>query len=266
MVIRDPAFHAIVVIEISSYLNRVEASQYTIFTQKFHSSVSKTIKQFNGTIFRKDNNHYLIKFLSASDAVMCALEVQFKFKYVTPKHKAFNRRLNIAVSIDKSNLKNDTLSGEGLQLAIRMCENIEDQLVISAGVHTKFKSENQQAVIDKELIRILNPTEEIIFTQIMDYTESNWNKSNFNISSFSKELEYSKPQLYSRIKNLTGKSPNDFIREFRLHKALVLLHKQQGSISRIAYETGFSSPSYFSKCFFDHYAILPSKYLQRHSY
>ena len=266
MVIRDPDFRAIMVIEISNYLNRVEASQYTIFTQKFHSSVSKTIKQFNGTIFRKDNNHYLINFQSASDAVMCALEVQFKFKYVTPKNKAFNRRLNIAVSTDKSTLKIDNLSDQGLQLAIRMCENIENQLVISADVHAMFESENEQAVIDKELIRILNPTEEIIFTQIMDYTESNWNKSKFNISSFSKELEYSKSQLYTRIKNLTGKSPSDFIREFRLHKALVLLHNQQGSISRIAYETGFSSPSYFSKCFYDKYGILPSKYLQQHIY
>ena len=266
MVIRDPAFRAIMVIEISSYLNRVEASQYTIFTQKFHTSVSKTIKQFNGTIFRKDNNHYLINFLSASDAIMCALEVQFKFKYVTPKHKAFNRRLNIAVSTDKSKLFNNNLSDEGLQLAIRMCENIEDQLVISAEVNAVFERENDQAVIDKELIRILKPAEELSFTQIMDYTESNWNKSKFNITTFSKELEYSKSQLYRRIKSLTGKSPGDFIREFRLHKALVLLHDQQGSISRIAYETGFSSPSYFSKCFFNKYGILPSKYLQQHIY
>lgn len=265
MVIRDSDFRAIMVIEISNYLNRVEASQYTIFTQKFHASVSKTIKQLNGTIFRKDNNHYLINFLSASDAVMCALEVQYKFKYVTPKHKAFNRRLNIAISPFNSDHSNDIMSNSGLQLAIRMCENIGDRLVISAEVHAMFESENEQAVIDKELIRILNPKEEIIFTQIMDYTESNWNKSQLNISSFSKELEYSKSQLYSRIKNLTGKTPTDFIKEFRLHKALVLIHDQQGSISRIAFETGFSSPSYFSRCFFDHYGILPSKYLQQHS-
>jgi AraC-like DNA-binding protein len=266
MVIRDSDFRAIMVIEISNYLNRVEASQYTIFTQKFHASVSKTIKQLNGTIFRKDNNHYLINFLSASDAVMCALEVQYKFKYVTPKHKAFNRRLNIAVSDCKSNNREDILSNEGLLLTIRMCENIEDRLVISAEVHAMFESENEQAVIDKELIRILKPREEVIFTQIMDYTESNWNKSKFNISSFSQELEYSKSQLYRRIKNLTGKSPTDFIKEFRLHKALVLFHDQKGSISRVAYETGFSSPSYFSKCFYNHYGILPSKYLQQHGY
>jgi len=266
MAIHDPAFRAIMVIEISNYLNRVEAAQYTIFTQKLHTSVSKTIKQFNGTIFRKDNNHYLINFLSASDAVMCALEVQFKFKYVTPKHMAFNRRLNIAASTGKFNLKNDAFSDVDWQLAIRMCENIKNQLVISNDLHARFESENEHAVIDKELIRVLNPSEEIIFTQIMDYTETNWSKSKFNISSLSNELEYSKSQLYRRIKSLTGKSSSNFIREFRLHKALVLLHNRQGSISRIAYESGFSSPSYFSKCFFNKYGILPSKYLQQHIY
>ena len=96
----------------------------------------------------------------------------------------------------------------GLELAIRMCENIEDKLVISADVHAMFESENEQAVIDKELIRILKPKEEIIFTQIMDYTESNWNKSKFNIFSFSKELEYSKSQLYNRIKKFNREITN----------------------------------------------------------
>jgi hypothetical protein len=105
--------------------------------------------------------------------------------------KPFQRSEGVAETKLKD-LTSDTLSDKGLQLAIRMCENIEKQLVISAEVQAMFESENEQALIDKKLIRILKPKEEIIFTQIMDYIESNWNKSKLNISSFSKELKYSK--------------------------------------------------------------------------
>ncbi|WP_289053971.1 helix-turn-helix domain-containing protein [Carboxylicivirga marina] len=70
----------------------------------------------------------------------------------------------------------------------------------------------------------------------------------------------SKSQLYRKLIALTALSPNDFVKEFRLNEAMSLLNKQEHSISDIAYETGFSSPSYFSKCFKKRYGILPSLY------
>ena len=61
--------------------------------------------------------------------------------------------------------------------------------------------------------------------------------------------------------SLTGKSPNSFVNEYRLDEALALLNKNSGNISEIAFETGFSSPSYFSKCFQKRYGLSPSDYL-----
>ena len=95
----------------------------------------------------------------------------------------------------------------------------------------------------------------------MDYIESNWSKPNFNVADFSIEMGYSKSQLYRKLKNLTGKSSNNFIREFRLHKALSLLHKQRGNISEIAYAIGHSNPQYFSKWFKSHCKMSPSEYI-----
>ena len=249
----------IMVVEISDFLSRVEASQYTIFTQKFHFSVAKTLKKFNGIIEKKDNNNYLVSYLSVTDAVQCALEIQYKFKYVTPKHKSFSRRLKIALSTSGN------LNEEDITSATRMCEIVEDQLVISAEVQSLYERANVNAKIDNVLIRALTPEEEKLLTDIMDYVESNWTKSDFNIASFLKEWGYSYSQVYRRLINLTGKSPNNFIKEFRLHKALVLLHNQNGSISQIADKTGFNSPTYFSRCFLSKYGVRPSKYRQQHT-
>ena len=62
--------------------------------------------------------------------------------------------------------------------------------------------------------------------------------------------------------SIIGKSPNSFLKEYRLNKALALLDRQVSNISEIAYETGFSSPTYFSKCFYEAYGVLPSKYIK----
>ena len=88
-IINDRALRVIMVLETSNYLNRLEANQFTIFTQKFHNSVSKTLKLFNGSVVKKDNNSYLVSFKSVTDAILCALKIQFNFKYITPKFESF---------------------------------------------------------------------------------------------------------------------------------------------------------------------------------
>jgi len=249
----------IMVIEISDFLSRVEASQYSIFTQKFHASVSKTLKKFSGVIKKKDNNNYHVVFLSVADAVQCALEIQYKFKYVTPKHKSFSRRLNIGMSISKE------MNEEHIALATRMCEIVKDQVVISTNVKELYESINQHATIDEQLIRTLRPIEETFLTQIMDHVESNWMRKDFDWASLSKALGLSYSKIYRRLKSLTGKSPNKFIKEFRLHKALVFLHDHHDSISEIADKTGFNSPNYFATCFREKYGVNPSKYRIQHT-
>jgi len=263
-IINDPAFRVIMVLETSNYLNRLEANQFTVFTQKFHNSISKTLKRFNGRIVRKDNNSYLVSFKSVTDAILCALKIQFNFKYITPKFDSFERRLKIGLGSGVPVTDKDNIFEEATLLATRMCEVVKEQVVVSSEVKSLYESENRNATIDKELIRTLKPAEEIFLTKLMDLIEKQWNKPTFNVSNFSKDLGYSKSQLYRKLMKLTGKSPNNFKKEIRLHRALNLLHLQKGNISEIAYETGFNSPAYFSKCFMDKYGILPSKYVQQH--
>ncbi len=94
----------------------------------------------------------------------------------------------------------------------------------------------------------------------MDYTEREWRNTALNVDDFSKDLGYSKSQLYRKMISITGQSPNSFIKEYRLNKALKLLHKKNENVSEIAFETGFNTPAYFSKCFQKAYGTLPSVY------
>jgi signal transduction histidine kinase/ligand-binding sensor domain-containing protein/DNA-binding response OmpR family regulator len=81
-----------------------------------------------------------------------------------------------------------------------------------------------------------------------------------SVESLAHDLGMSRAQFYRKVTALTGMSVNDLIRSFRLEKAAQLLVQGWDSVAQIAYEVGFSNPSYFSKCFKDHFGVLPSEY------
>jgi len=263
-IINDPAFRVIMLIETSNYLNRVEANQFSVFTQKFHRSVTKTIKKFEGNIVKQDNNSYLTSFKSVTNAVVCALKIQSKFKYITPKFDLPNRKLKIGIGCGIPVTDKNSIFEEAIELTTRMCEIVKDQIVISNEIKSLYESENRNSFINKDHFRTLKPSEEKFLSILMDYVEKVWYDSKFNVDDLSKSLGYSKSQVYRKLMSLTGKSANNFIREFRLHRALTLLHEQKGNISEVAFATGFNSAAYFSKCFLNKYGILPSKYIQQH--
>ena len=74
------------------------------------------------------------------------------------------------------------------------------------------------------------------------------------------QIGFSRVQLYRKVKAILGCSINDYINEMRLKKAKKLLSGTDMNVSEVAYETGFSSPTYFSTAFKNHYKISPSEY------
>ncbi len=263
-IINDPAFRVIMLIESSNYLNRIEANQYSVFTQKFHNSVSKTLKHCEGRIVKQNNDSYLASFTSVTNAVICALKIQSNFKYITPKFDNNSRKLKIGLCTGIPVTEKKGLFEDAINLVTHMCEIIKDEIVISSNIKALYESVNRNAFINTSHIRTLNPSEEIFLIQLMNFVGKIWNDPKFNVNSFSEALGYSKSQIYRKLISLTGKSANNFIRDIRLKRALNSLHKQQGNISEIAFESGFNSPAYFTKCFQNKFGILPSRYAQQH--
>lgn len=81
--------------------------------------------------------------------------------------------------------------------------------------------------------------------------------SNLTVETVSAALNLSRVQMYRKVKQLTGSSPVELIRVTRLKRAEHLLKTTDMTVSEISYEVGFSSPSYFSKCFKDHFGTAP---------
>ncbi|MCW3804774.1 hybrid sensor histidine kinase/response regulator transcription factor [Plebeiibacterium marinum] len=89
----------------------------------------------------------------------------------------------------------------------------------------------------------------------------NLNNEQFGVEFLGEKIGMSRVQLYRKIKQMTELSPNDYIKSIRLKKAIKLMTEENLTISEASFKTGFSTPSYFSKCFKDIYKQTPREYL-----
>ncbi|WP_373278873.1 hybrid sensor histidine kinase/response regulator transcription factor [Bacteroides faecichinchillae] len=87
--------------------------------------------------------------------------------------------------------------------------------------------------------------------------------SNLNVEDLGKNMGLSRVQLYRKIKSLTNYSPNELLRIARLKKAASLLASSDMNVAEIGYEVGFSSPSYFTKCYKEQFGESPTDFLKR---
>lgn len=93
--------------------------------------------------------------------------------------------------------------------------------------------------------------------QLQAIIQKNLSDSEFGVEDMGQQIGLSRVQLYRKVKAMTGSSVVDLLRKARLVKARRLLETRSMSISEVAYEVGFSAPSYFTKCFKEEYGILP---------
>lgn len=94
-------------------------------------------------------------------------------------------------------------------------------------------------------------------TRLREIIQQHLADSDFSVEQLGEEIGLSRVQLYRKVKVLTGKTPVELLRKARLMKARTMVTTTDRSIAEIAYATGFTSPSYFNKCFKDEFGVSP---------
>jgi len=107
-----------------------------------------------------------------------------------------------------------------------------------------------------------NSIDQKLLTQATNIVEKHLDDTEFDVQVFASEMNLGRTRLYSKIKGVTGLTPNDFILSVRLKKSaeMLLVQTDELNISQIAYSVGFSTPRYFSRCFKQHFGVSPSNY------
>jgi signal transduction histidine kinase/DNA-binding response OmpR family regulator len=106
----------------------------------------------------------------------------------------------------------------------------------------------------------LSSLDNTLLKKIQKTIDKNLSDPDFGLEELADALYMSRASLYRKVRNLTGQSPNKFIQSYRLKRSLDLLKSNAGNVTEVAYQVGFSSSAYFTKCFKEKFKRLPSEF------
>ena len=138
---------------------------------------------------------------------------------------------------------------------------IRNLIDASHRLRTKFSEE--QSFTPNEIV--ISSLDEQLLKKALQIVEDNISNDQFDIITFSMELGVSRTLLFTKIKAWTNFTPNEFIQEIRMKRAVQLLEQGNLNISEISYQVGFKNPKYFSKCFQKKFGLSPTAYIEKFS-
>ena len=107
---------------------------------------------------------------------------------------------------------------------------------------------------------VVSSDEEAFLQSILSVIEERLGDSTFGVEVLAQEVSLSRRQIERRLREVTGQTPADLIRQMRLERASQLLKAGAGSVSEIAYAVGYKSPNYFSTAFREAFGHSPSEH------
>ena len=124
------------------------------------------------------------------------------------------------------------------------------------------KRYRRQSILQPAELEV-SSVDEAFLLKLKTVLNKHYAEESFSVEQLSREIGLSRSQLHRKLEALTSESTSLFIRNYRLQIAMDLLQKKHASVSEIAYKVGFSSPSYFTRCFVKKYGVNPSAILEK---
>ncbi|MDP2364844.1 MAG: response regulator, partial [Ignavibacteria bacterium] len=141
------------------------------------------------------------------------------------------------------------------ELSVRIKNLLEQRKLLREkfGKDVKYKPENITP----------NKADQEFLERAIAIVDKNISEPEFDSEKFANEIFLSRSQLHRKIQSITGQSTGEFIRTIRLKKAAGFILEKEFSLTQIAFEVGFNSPSHFTKAFKQMFGCLPSEFIDR---
>lgn len=144
---------------------------------------------------------------------------------------------------------------------------IDNLLTQRRKLFEKFSSQSARNKVVELAVEdvVVTDRDEEFMKNVMAWLGENVENSELTIDQLASHLGLGRTTMYNKLKSLTGKSPVELIKEYRITKSKLLLRTGQFSVSEVAYKVGFSDPGYFSRCFREQFHMSPAEYLKTHN-
>ena len=213
------------------------------------------IKNHQGNVVKVPSEKFMASFVDAFDAVACSIEIAKYFETLEGK-MIFSIALATGKPVDEhgtdlfeeTKKKANILSRLGFSL--RICTDLDTKLSASRSSDISKIDATGITVIDQASYSEIEKLDSVLL--------KNLTNSAFSSDALSSQLGFSKTQTYRKISSLFGVPPNKLLTELRLVHALRALNRKDKTVSEIAYDSGFNSPTYFTRVFRNRFNVLPA--------
>lgn len=259
---------------------RIDGNQE--YVRNHRDFVSRLVKQYRGNIVQFRGQSFIATFEGPSKAVHCAIDMVEGIQNVNAKLAAGIHIKEAAVNeahfitgytqgfvetilkyaqtdqILITQTVKHLLSGAGLSIKEfkTIFESGSGEPLQLFSVTDHLHQENNSATFDRSLL----PKNDSFVENVLQCIDAHLSNEQFGVEMLCREVGISERQLQRKLKAVTNKSPNQLITSVRLHRAKELIHLQKGTIAEVSFQTGFSNPSYFSKCFKKEFGLSPSDF------
>lgn len=225
-------------------------------------AAERFILKNNGSVVNQlSYDRVIAVFKTPESCLLCAKEIQEEFlshqAQYTSNEWNFSFTMGLCIG-EPVTITDDQIFQKALNESMWYCK-IAENGKIALPVEFQEISVFCRTEMDSPGIITIDKSDQIFIQQLFDHINMNISEDNFTINRLSKEMGLSRAQLYRKLNSMSNTSPVQFVRDIRLRYALNLIKERKLSVSEIAFELGFSNPSYFAKCFKEKYGISPSK-------
>ncbi|MEM0999904.1 MAG: alpha/beta fold hydrolase [Bacteroidota bacterium] len=252
-------------------------------SMEHHSLIDQYVRQYRGKIVQYDQHTFTAVFEGPSKAVHCSMDLVEAIQewaaqlaigihimevpvthFIGPATDRWATALltpPVPGQIVLTQTVKNLLVGAGLHFktykSIYDFESGNSLLLYWVGDTLRGKSTSDRGVRKKV------PQNDSLLENVLQTIDQNLGNEFFSVEMLSREVGVSERQLQRKLKAITNKSPNQLISSVRLHRAKELILSQRYNVAEIAFQTGFSNPSYFSKTFKKEFGVSPSALTNR---
>ncbi len=219
------------------------------------TKISDSITNHQGNVVKVPSEKFMASFVDASDAVACSIEIAKYFETLDGK-----MIFSIALATGKPVDEHSTDLFEETKTKVTVMARLGFPLGTSMDLETKLAASRSKdiskldttgiTVIDKSFYSEIEKLDKVLL--------KNLNNSTFNSDALNSQLGLSKTQAYRKISSLFGVPPTKLLSELRLVHATRALKTGDKTVSEVAYDSGFNSPTYFTRVFRNRFDILPT--------
>ncbi len=230
------------------------------FLEGIESDLKILIEREDGHVIRLPGEEILTYFSSPDQALACA-NAMAGFLSRSPEHAEFSLGILTDQILDPDSAHLFDEAKQRLQSLARL--GLDNHIFVDEDTLSMAEQSDYHFLNSDTKVIVLSPKKFSFLIRALSVVEAEMPRIELTVTRFAFLLGVSKATAYRTLTALLDLSPREFIQHIRLHKSLELLKSQGTSVAEVAYEVGFSSPSYFTRAFKARYGMLPSERQQK---